>query len=469
MVNPNRQMSARTVRSKQLISRIFLNAFFALISLFAVFGGLHWHSRVLDEQASPPMEHAETKSRWYKSLERHEAGELVSPALARPMNLPILIQRHPGELGFFAFSREDLHPSTTTINGFSNEALLFRGHELENPAALLVGNLDLVFVAVVLLPLVICLLNYNQLSADRERGLLRVMIVNGCRPSRLLWQRVTQRSLPPLLVLWSCSILGAVLADGQSASTWIHLLVWCGALFVYWLFWIALSAYLASISSNSLNSALLAVSVWIAVVIVVPSGLQFVASQIIETPSAVRTLADARAAEGKALASLEERTRAFIAEHSSEIQMEDENVPSYYRRAYLSNEAINARISERIDIHHSTLRQGLETLDIVQVLSPSTAFFRSLQEIAGSGFRRANDFEFQTRMFFRKYFEAIRLATIEQRRLTLTEARAIDSFNYQSRSNWFSVSVVLSAMGVLALGLAVLASRQADRIATKIR
>ncbi len=427
---------------------------FAAITAYAVISGLAWKHDVATEQANPPREHAETRSQWFTSLRRAESGESVSPALARPMNLPVLVQRPAGPLAQLAHRNEELYPSTATINGFTNEALIFRRYEIEGPSTLMHGQLDMVFVVVVLLPLILCLLNYNNLSTDRELGRLDVLITHGWRPSRLLWTRTIQHSLAPLAVIVVASVTGAILDDPTSPGVWVRLLGWLGIVSLYWTFWVALCAWMATWSKNPLNAALAAVSLWVGIVVLLPSLLQVVTVRITDPPSKIHVMSLARTAQAEALQSVDERVEAFMAEHGSEIPSEVENVAAYYRRAYVSNSAINSKVGSLLDEYNAQLDDDLKLLDYLQVLSPANSIHRALHEVAGSGIVRAARFQREVRMFFRHYFASIGEATMNQQRLSVTEAEAIGELRFAESPSWSTI--VTAALGLTVLIVVVL-------------
>ena len=450
--------------SRQLTHQLLVSIVLGCVVAYCAFSGLDWTSEVVAEQSSPPEEHAESRAQWFRSLKEAESGQDISPALAHPMNLPVLVQRPPGALGHLAFSREDLYPSVGTINGFSNEALIFRRYELEGPSVLQQGNLDMAFAVVLLMPLALCLLNYNQLASDREAGILRVVLVHGADSSVLLWQRVIVSSLLPLLVVVLASIVSTFLVDSMSRSTWLRLLAWCGAVVLYWCSWVSLCALVAASCKRSLSAALVSVTVWVAVAVVLPACFQFYGSFAVDPPSKIRILALARSAEASALQSVDQRVEAFMAEHSSELAQDSENFADYYRRAYLSNSAVNDSVESLFDAFDMRLQDDFTKLNFLQAISPASACFRALQEIAGTGFHQAYRFEREVREFFRRYFDSIGAATLTQQRLSISEAESIGSFIYEERPDDRTIFFACIALLLFTIALASIATRVAHRI-----
>lgn len=446
------------------VGQLLVFCVFAVLACLAVIGGVQWKAGVLEEQAQPSQEIAESRTSWFESLELSETGTAVSPALAHPMNLPVLVIKPPGPLGQFSHRREDLHPSTGVVNGFSNEALIFRRYELESPASLMHGGLDLLLVVLVVMPLTLCLLNYNHLASEREQGRLSVLVIQGAQPARILFARTLQCSIPLLVVLILASIVGSFLAGPIDISTLVQLVLWCTVVFSYWCFWVAICSLVAAKCASSINAALTSVSVWILIVVVLPSGLQFGLDRLTESASRVHLLALARSAEAEALGSIEKRAEALMAQHSTEISHLKVEAPTYYRSAYVANASINERVGNLLDQHAKKVRTNHLRLDAIQALSPATAAFRALQESSGAGYLRASNFEHQVRTFFRHYFQTVGVATLQGRRLTMDEAEKVGTFTYKES---VAASTVLSAIAVLLI-LTLILLLQARRAAQEL-
>lgn len=437
---------------------------FTLLTVFAISSGISWKFEVFEEQSRPSEEIAESRSAWFDSLRKAEAGVAVSPALAHPMNLPVVVLKPPGPLGQFSHRREDLHPSTGVVNGFSNEALIFRRYELESPALLMHGGLDLLLVVLVVMPLALCLLNFNHLASERENGRLGVLLAQGAQPTKILGTRLLHCSLPLLAIAVLASLTGAVLVGPIEFSVLMRLLLWCVVLCIYWLFWVAVCALVAAHCANSINAALSSVSVWILIVVILPSGLQFALDRASESTSKVHLLALARSAEAEALGTVDQRAEALMAQHSTEIADLKVEAPAYYRSAYVFNASINERVGVLLDEHTQKVHDNHLMLDLLQAISPSTAAFRVLTEASGSGHLRATKFDAQVRGFFRQYFQSIGIATFQGRRLSIDEAEGIGTFRFKES---MAASTIVSALAVLlifATGLLFLAYRTAEKL-----
>lgn len=441
---------------------------YALVAAYAGYSGIQWRLEVEQEQSAPPREFAETQSAWFRALRQVEEGAQVSSALARPMNLPVLAVRSPGVLAELSNRNEDLYPSVSVVDGFSNEMLLFRRYELDSPTSLQLGTLDLSFVVVVFLPLAVIFLGCDLLSADRETGRLKLAIASGFRSTILLWLRLLVATAPILLATYAVAVLTALLAAPLDLERVVSLLIWLGSAKCYWLFWVSLTAVIASFNRTSINAALTAVTAWVVLVVLMPGLLQTIGNAVYDSPSKVTLLSAARAAEAEALKSIERRVEAFMAGHTNEVALSDANVPDYYRNAYIGNQAVNQNIREQIEIVENAEANRTSLLQFLALASPVTQIQLAFEEIAQSGRARAKNYESQVREFLREYNETIGPATLAKARLTLAEAEAISEFRFRENDSLTSVWRGWMVLLLFATVLALIATRVATKIETRL-
>ena len=98
---------------------------------------------------------------------------------------PRYAQLPPAPLGAFAIGQTDLYPYYVKVSTLNQQTYL-NNDEIEHPLHLLSGRFDLAFVVLYLYPLVILVLTYNMVSAEKESGTLAMT----------LSQPVTLRTLP---------------------------------------------------------------------------------------------------------------------------------------------------------------------------------------------------------------------------------------------------------------------------------
>lgn len=442
---------------------------YVVVTSFAGYSGTDWRIQAVADHAAPPQEFAETRAQWFTALHAAENGESVSNALARPMNLPVLAIRPPGRLAELSHRKEDLYPSVAVVNGFSNEMLLFRRYELQAPSSLEWGAFDIEFVVLVFLPLAILFLGFDALSSDRQSGRFKLAVASGYPAPVLLWRRVFAANLPLLLATLVIAAITSIVSAHMNLSRLASLVAWMFVASCYWLFWVSCTAFIAAINKSSLNAALSTLTCWVLFVVLLPGSLQFIGNAVYESPSRVHLLSNARLAESEARGSVEQRYDALMADHAGEIALDDENVPDYYRNAYLANKAVNERIRGAIEIVNQVEADRLRLLQYLAIVSPITQLQLAFDEASQSGRARAKRYEAQVREHLRKYTQTIGPATLSKSRLTVAQANSIADFSFQEDDQIFArlraVLLLLIYSLAAALGATVLA-RRAERSAS---
>lgn len=437
--------------------RLTLLALYVALAAWAAADGLRWKHEVVRLQAARSADVSEDRSKWMAELEKVEADGASSASQARPMRYTLQAVLAPGPLAELAHRRESIHPHSARLSGFRSEASLFRRYEVEGPSALSMSALDLGHVAIVLFPLVLLLSTFDALSAERESGRLRLLMVQGARPSQILLARLVTAAVPPWLVTVLVAVVVAVLG-GEAIGG--RLALWVAGFTAYAAVWVAVAAWIASWFARASQAALTALGAWVVGVLLVPSFAQFAAEAIYPTPSRVAYLSAARAAEGEARRELDQRAEAYMSEHGLETSAADDAVPGFYRASYLANVHVNATTAPMADQFEARRAAQAAVADRVQLVAPPMLAHRVLQDAAGVGAARAADFRRKAREHLKLLHEVVGPATVGKTRLTVAEARAIPEFRFEepavATSTWLGVAWLLLWAGALAV-----AARQA--------
>lgn len=145
--------------------------------------------------------------------------------------------------------------------------------ELRNPDKLLSGNFDLAFVFIYLLPLLIIAFSYNVTSLDREQGIAGLLSVQGASERNMARARLFFRCGLILSLVLLLSIIGFAVNRVSLPAA----LAWTGISVLYTVFWFSLAYAFTSLRNAGSLTALKLVSIWIVLLILIPSlinGLQ---------------------------------------------------------------------------------------------------------------------------------------------------------------------------------------------------
>jgi ABC-2 type transport system permease protein len=332
-----------------------------------------------------------------------EPGALGYSVLAAPAVLP------PAPLGALAIGQVDLLPGRylVTARGAHN----FLGNvSIDNSLRLALGNFDVAFVIVWLLPLAVIALTFNVVSGERERGVLAVAAAAGSDLRRFVAGKCLARGLLLTAALWAGLVLAAVLGgvplgSAQGFSTWLAASL--GAT-LYGAFWFALALWVNTRERASDLNASLLIGAWLLLVVLTPALTNLAATTVFAAPSRVDlTTALREATEAADQRAASERDRYFF-DHP-DMRGQDMDMTAYYRSVARSEREIaDAMLPLLAQFERQALRQQ-RLVSALQYLSPGTLSFQLLTSLAGSdGARhrrlRADTLQFHER--WRDFFDS---------------------------------------------------------------
>jgi ABC-2 type transport system permease protein len=263
-----------------------------------------------------------------------------------------------------------------------------------NPRILSLGDFDLAFVLVYVLPLALIAIGASRLAAERDSGALRLMAAQlpSFRQLVLLKFSVSAAVCVPFTL--GASVLALLVAGTpcwsmQAART---MLLLGAATAGFTLFWVALTALVAS-RIGVVGSYLRLVSVWIGFTFVVPAAGALAIDMAYPAPSPLLYLDDLRRANDVKPA---ERDALFVAMARAD--------PAYAAAAQRVGKVSYAvkQIAVQLSVERQMARRVAATARqnalaagkaaMLRWLSPAMVFDTVLQQAAGSGVERHRRF-----------------------------------------------------------------------------
>lgn len=175
----------------------------------------------------------------------------------------------PDPVASLAIGQQDVNSSIQylTIRGLEGQRY---DTDLFNPYNQLTGNLDLSFVILFLFPLLIIAFNFNLLSQEIEHGTWSLVRVQVNRPIKYILLKLSIRLIVVLALLFvlltlAVFIIGLPLNEKLLAYTIIAVL--------YIVFWFAVSFLIIVLRQSSAISALLLLSTWVLICLLVPAAV----------------------------------------------------------------------------------------------------------------------------------------------------------------------------------------------------
>ena len=182
-----------------------------------------------------------------QALETRGAQSGVSPWSASPMDLEFPSSLPPAPLADFAIGQADLLPSAGKLSLWDPDVRLFSRYEFEDPVSLALGALDLSKAVVLLLPLLMIVLAFDILSAERDAGRLGLTLAQGADLRELFWQRLGIRCAIVVAVAHAVAAAAFALNAAITVARPIaRLRLWCACAVAYGAFWFATIGYVAS-------------------------------------------------------------------------------------------------------------------------------------------------------------------------------------------------------------------------------
>lgn len=332
----------------------------------------------------------------------------------------------PAPLAALGVGQTDLFPSWARVAMWMRSAEQFDAIELHNPVQLATGHFDATFVVVHLLPLLLIALAGGMLAAEREAGVLPLMLASPIPTRRILAAKVLAAALPPLVVTVGVVVIAAALVPPLRAQP-LGLLVWLLLVSFYIGFWILLAAGLnAKTRSLGVASARLCV-LWLIWVLLVPATLAAAIRSGHPAPSRLELSLALRAANHDA----EERSEALLAAylhshpHAPATPSEDRN-----KRFVLERRAVEDELLPLLTGFDETAQAQQRAVDRWRLLSPAVALHEALHEAAGTSQRRSAAFRVQVNAFQQDWAKRYGGMVFREERLTLADWESRPEFRF---------------------------------------
>ena len=168
-----------------------------------------------------------------------------------------------------AIGQRDVNPSiqSVTIRGLEGQKY---DSELNNPNNLMLGNIDFSFVLIYLFPLLIIAFTYNIISEEKESGTWKIVATQSDNTFlyilKLFYIRILSLVALLTLVLF-VAILFLKIPFDQSLFTFYIISI------LYLLFWFAVCFYIVSLQKNSNFNAVILLTIWLFLIIILPATI----------------------------------------------------------------------------------------------------------------------------------------------------------------------------------------------------
>ena len=441
----------------------FITTLFALLIGYGASNGSAW---VAFQQTALSAAQNEERSRYSQSqaeLTRIEQGAKAASAFTNPRLPSVAASRAgtryailpPGPLASLSVGQSDLYPYYFRVSSQSRQTFL-NNEEVENPANLLAGRFDPSFVIIYIYPLLILVLSYNLLSAEREQGTLQMILSQPVRLRDYVLGKVLVRTLIILSFTFGLSITGFLISGGKitTGEGFSRLLLWMGTVGVYGAFWFSLAILVNGAGRSSATNALSLAGLWLLFVLLIPSILNLVVTTIHPVPSRIEMIQATRRASTEATARGSALMARYLEDHPELVTGREVDPNDFVLRS-LAIQAETERLVQPVIDHfdqQTLLQQSL--IDRWRFLSPAIVTQSTLNDVAGTSFSRYRHFLRLVEDFHQKWRSYFTPLLIQRVELRSTDYDNFPVFQYEEESLGSLLSRVL--IGLFGLSLPVI-------------
>lgn len=431
---------------------VVIALFLAALIAYGLFNGLTEVRRTQETHAAISHEHSERVTGLVAQLRAIAAGtekpdwyyhpgdpsRVGSDLGATYATLP------PTPLAPLALGRSNLVPQYFRVTDMQNPNSLHKD-TLENPWHLRHGRFDLAFVMIYIVPLLVFALSYNLLSREREQGTLKLLLAQSVSLRTLVLGKIAVRA--SLLLGMAILIPATVIVISQPAlagSGWLGLLaLWAAMIAVYAAFWFALAVIVNSLGKSSAANAMLLVSAWVLLVLVIPVVLNVTVMAAHPVPSRAQMVTSLRDAQQ----SIDQRVpkAQWEAAVEGKFKVRSSSIRLYRIRHELNETIVEPQLTA-VDV---SLAAQQALVDRLRFLSPAIVAHEALSDLAGTGLKRYRYFTDQVSSFYREWQRFFYPRVYARSALAELDYRQMPRFSWQEEER----AAVSQRIGAGLLGL----------------
>lgn len=446
----------RILRRERVLPLFFVLS--ALLIGYGVFNGIAQARKHQQIAARLLPAQANQINEWKRQLRE---GVKASPDPANPywisaQQLDLVLPSEP--LALLAIGQSDLHAVNVKAYLWSSQGVMWAKSELQNPVNLQAGRFDLAFVVVWLFPLLVLMLSYNLLAAEREDGTLALLLSQPISLFQLVLGKTLARAsvaIGGFLLLALVGVLSGLLAAGVNPldlRVVFGLCSWMALVIGYGLFWLLLAVFVNMQHGSAAKNALTLAGAWLLLVLVIPSLLSSVAALLYPLPPRAELIIADREAEpniardgARALASFRQ-AHPDLQPTAPTIELSDSR--RQVLAIFLENNRAFETVAQRYD---DQLARQQRWLDRIGWLSPAVVVNEALQHLAGTGGARFQQFRaevWQWVLAQRAFFVP---RVMRGDRLTLQDYAALPHFTWQEVLGWQWLKPILLGLSEVLL------------------
>ena len=188
-------------------------------------------------------------------------------------------------LGGLSVGQSDLNPTVKQLTIKTFEAQRF-DTDLVNPSSLHAGNLDLAFVILFLFPLLVIVLTFNLIAEETESGTWKLVAVQAKSTFGFVFSKLLVRMCLLYLLLFLLLLVAKLALQIPLNEHFLTVILLSS---LYLLFWFVLSFFVICFKQSSGYNALILLSTWLVLLLLLPAGVNAYITGKYPIPEAMST------------------------------------------------------------------------------------------------------------------------------------------------------------------------------------
>lgn len=374
---------------------------------------------------------------------------------------------HPGPMTFISTGQSDMfsHYVKPIMTG---ESFTLGFTELTSPVSLLMGQFDLAFVIVYLLPLVIISFCYNILSIEKERGSLVMVGSSPLNVKVWLLQKVVVRFLAISLLLSLCLVLTLLLSGNGFTEGTFDIL---STTWIYSAFWFALAYLLNLRGKSSARNAIVMLGLWVVFVLAIPSLASQWANATYPVPSRALLVNEMRTLKAEVSKEQDKLLDDYLRNHPELIAVSGDSNASVRRtqQYFAAKDMVEQRIQPLLNTYNSRLEKQKTWVSRFAYLSPAILTQNSLNHIAETSSQHYDAYRQNVRDFaveWRDFFLPITFEgkNFEKEMISEFPEFIFDKSGINSPLLVNSIALLIMVFGLTIAALSIRDAKEMERI-----
>ncbi|GAB5528058.1 MAG: DUF3526 domain-containing protein [Roseivirga sp.] len=331
----------------------------------------------------------------------------------------------PNPHSVLAIGQSDLYAQQFKVSSREDLALL-SFTELSNPVQLLLGNFDLAFVVIYLLPLLVIAFSYNLFSAEKESGSLQLLAANPVNLKVWLLQKTLIRFIIVSLI-FVLAVVGSCFLYSVPLDTGTFKMLLCAL--AYMSFWFSLTYLVGSLGRSSEKNAVYGIGLWIVLVLIIPSAVSQTANSIYPTPSRAVLINEVRLLKKEISKKQDEVLDQYLRNHP-ELAADDANASMFWKNYFASQEMMETSLEPLIVDFEGKLQQQQDWVSRLRFLSPAVVVMDIYNEAGSTSTRHYASFKDQVVDFHITWREHFLPFVFENKMLTSGDLDKLPVFTF---------------------------------------